>query len=71
MITCAHTMRKNTISCLRTIKKNKKTYQTQLISKTQNTGTIAVTRELALMIQLEQQQHRKFWVGRVGGVGDN
>ena len=29
------------------------------------------TREIALMIQLEQQQHREFWVGgRVGRVGD-
>ena len=27
------------------------------------------TREIALMIQLEQQQHREFWVGWWGGVG--
>ena len=26
------------------------------------------TREIALMIQLEQQQHREFWVGWWGGV---
>ena len=31
---------------------------------------IAVTREIALMIQLEQQQHREFWVGGVGRVGN-
>ena len=28
-----------------------------------------ITREIALMIQLEQQQHREFWVGWWGGVG--
>ena len=34
---------------------------------------ILMTREIALMIQLEQQQHREFWVGwvgRAGGVAD-
>ena len=27
------------------------------------------TREIALMIQLEQQKHREFWLGGVGWVG--